>query len=83
MGEGEAGFEVPEGVAVEVGACGCLSVRWLRHGRRRTVERDVPASQRRRHGSLSVFHFCQIVLGRDEEGGGICSSYQQTLLGSV
>ena len=23
-GEGEAGFEVPEGVAVEVGACGCV-----------------------------------------------------------
>ena len=33
----------------------------------------VPASQRRRHGSLSVFHFCQILLIKDEEGAGIWS----------
>ena len=29
-GECEAGLEVPEGVAVEVGACGCVSVLWLK-----------------------------------------------------
>ena len=28
-GECEAGLEVPEGVAVEVGACGCLLVEWF------------------------------------------------------
>lgn len=28
--ECEAGFEIPEGVAVEVGAWRCTSVEWLR-----------------------------------------------------
>ena len=33
----------------------------------------VPASQRRRHGSLSVFHFCQTLPNKDEEGADIWS----------
>ena len=71
--ECEARLEVPEGVAVEVGACGCVLVKWLK-----TVDalkwssvEAVPANQRRRHGSCSVFHCCQSLLKKGEEVAGI------------
>ena len=70
--EHEAGFEVPEAVAVEIGACSWSYVsREVETMDTRTDGRTVPASQRRRHGSLSVFHFCHILPSMDEEGADI------------
>ena len=69
--ECEARLKVPEGVAVEVGACICMSVKCLKKvvGARESV----PASQRRRHGSLKVFHFCHIVVKGEDKGADIWS----------
>ena len=71
-GECETRLEVPEGVAVEVGACGCVLVERLKtvDALKGSVE-AVPANQRRRHGSCSVFHCCQILVKKGEEGAGI------------
>ena len=67
-GEGEAGLEVPEGVAVEVGACGCLLVEGSERAGGRECEVVVPASQRFLHGSSRVFHFRQMAVRGEVEG---------------
>ena len=70
-GKCEAGLEVPEGVAVEVGACDCLSVEGSERVGGPESEEDVPASQRFRHGSSSVFHFRQMAVRGEDEGEDI------------
>lgn len=79
-----AGFKVPEGVSLEVGACSWWYISWAvgSNGQSAGWEK-VPASQRRRHGILSVFHFCQILLIRDEEGADIWSCEGCTLLPGI